>query len=61
MPSLVCEGGGLVCQSVGMVDLLSDHFDTKQLREIVDLPLMAIRLLLLQPSPSGHERSGVSC
>ena len=26
---LVSEGGGLVCESVGKADLLSDHFDIK--------------------------------
>ena len=36
---LVGEGGGLVCESVGIADLLSDHFDGKQPRETVDLPL----------------------
>ena len=36
---LVNEGGGLVCESVGKADLLSDHFDSKQSREAVDLPL----------------------
>ena len=36
---LVSEGGGLVCESVGKADLLSDHFDSKQSREAVDLPL----------------------
>ena len=39
MPPLVSEGGGLVCQSVGKADLLSDHFDSKQSREAFDLPL----------------------
>ena len=38
LPSLVIEGGGLVCESVGKADLLLDHFDTKQSREAVDLP-----------------------
>ena len=38
MPPLASEGGGLVCESVGMADL-SDHFDIKQSREAVDLPL----------------------
>ena len=28
-----------MCESVGNVDLLSDHFDGKQSRESVDLPL----------------------
>ena len=35
----LCEGGGLVCESVGKADLLLDHFDSKQSREAVDLPL----------------------
>ena len=39
LPSLVSEGGGLVCESVGNADLLSGHFDSKQSREAVDLPL----------------------
>ena len=39
MPLLVSEGGGLVCESVGKADLLLDHFDSKQSREAVDLPL----------------------
>ena len=36
---LVSEGGGLVCESVGKADLLSDHFDSMQFREAVDLLL----------------------
>ena len=39
MPLLVSQGGGLVCESVGKADLLSDHFDSKQSREAVYLPL----------------------
>ena len=39
LPPLVSEGGGLVCESVGKADLLSDHFDSKQSNEAVDLPL----------------------
>ena len=46
LPPLVNEGGGLVCESVGQADLLSDHFDSKQSREAVDLPLTR------HPSPS---------
>ena len=68
MPPLVSEGGGLVCESVGKADLLSDHFDSKQSREAVDLPLTChpspslttfafrsseVRLLLLDLDPSG--------
>ena len=45
-PPLVNDGGGLVCESVGKADLLSDHFDSKQSREAVDLPLTC------HPSPS---------
>ena len=39
LPPLVSEGGGLVCELVGKADLLSDHFNSKQSREAVDLPL----------------------
>ena len=39
LPLLVSESGGLVCGSVGKADLLSDHFDSKQSREAVELPL----------------------
>ena len=39
LPPLVSEGGRLVCESVGKADLLSDHFNSKQSREAVDLPL----------------------
>ena len=39
MPPLISEGGGLLCESVGKADLLSDHSDSKQSREAVDLPL----------------------
>ena len=45
MPPLVCEGSGLVCELIGKADLLSDHFDSKQSREAVDL------LLTCHPSP----------
>ena len=39
LPTLISEGGGLVCELVGKSDLPSDHFDSKQSREAVDLPL----------------------
>ena len=39
LPPHVSEGGGLVCGSVVIVDLLSNHFDSKQSREAVDLQL----------------------
>ena len=37
LPPLVSEGGGQVCEWVDKVELLSDHFDSKQSREAVDL------------------------
>ena len=37
------EGGGLVCESVGKADLMSDHFDSKPSREADDLPLTCHR------------------
>ena len=46
LPPLVSPGGGLVCESVGKADLLSDYFDSKQSRESVDL------LVTCHPSPS---------
>ena len=46
LPPLISEGGGLVCESVGKAGLLSDHFDSKQYREAVDLPPTC------HPSPS---------
>ena len=46
LPPLVSEGGGLVCDSVGKADQLSDHFDSKQSRKAVDLPLTC------HPAPS---------
>ena len=33
----------VVCESVGKADLLVDHFDSKQSREAVDLPLTCHR------------------
>ena len=46
LPLLVSEGSERVCESVGNAHLLSDHFDSKQSREAVDL------LLTCHPSPS---------
>ena len=61
LPLLVSEGGGLV-ESVDKADLLSDHFDSRQSREAVDLPLTChLSPIVLPPLPSGRERSGVSC
>ena len=38
-PLVISDDGGLVCESVDKADLLLDHFDSKQSREAVDLPL----------------------
>ena len=46
LPPLVGGGDGLVCESVGKADLLLDHFDGKQSKESVNLPLTC------HPSPS---------
>ena len=45
LPLLVGLGEGLVCESVEKADLLSDHFDSKQSRESVDL-LVTCHLLV---------------
>ena len=39
LPALVSKEWTGVCVSVGKADLLSDHFDSNQSREAVDLPL----------------------
>ena len=58
LPPLVSEGGGLVCESVGKADLLSDQFDSKLSREAVDLPLPCHTPLLCFAPPllSGRVR-----
>ena len=56
LPPLVGEGGGLVCEWVGRADLLSDHFDSKQSREAVDLRSLVIHLLVLPPLRLGRVR-----
>ena len=39
LPLLGGGGGGLVCESGGKADLLSDHFNGKQSMKYFDLPL----------------------
>ena len=56
LPPLISEGGGLVCESVGNADLQSDHFDSKQSREAVDLPLTCHSSPSLPPLCSGQAR-----
>ena len=46
LPPHIGGGGGLVWESVGKADLLSDHFDSKQSMEWVNPPLIC------HPSPS---------
>ena len=60
LPPLVGGGSGLVCESVGKADTVSDHFNGKQFRESADLPLIAIRFRDLPSFPSGRVWSGVS-
>ena len=58
-----------MCELIGKADLLSDHYDSKQSREAVDLPLTChpsesltsiafrsseVRLLLLDLDPYGR-------
>ena len=62
LPPLVNVGGGLVCEFVGKADLLSDHFDSKQSREAVDLPLTCHPCAVLTTFAfRSRERSDVSC
>ena len=72
LPPLVGEGGGQVCESVGKVDLMSNHFDSKQFCEDIDKPLTChpspglttfafrsseVMRLLLDLDPYGHTDS----
>ena len=61
LPPLVGASGGLVCESVGKADLLSDHFDSKQSGSLLIYRSLAIRLLVLSPLPSSRVRLDVSC
>ena len=61
LPPLVGGGGGLVCESVGKADLLSDHFDGNSPGSLLIFRSLAIHLRDLPPLPSGRVRSGVSC
>ena len=61
LPPLVSEGGGILCESAGKADLLSDHFDSKQSRGKLICRSLSIRHLDLPPLFSGRVRSGISC
>ena len=62
LPPLVGAGGGLECESVGKADLLSDHFDSKQSRESVDLDSVPAcwRQVNVTPIPKGSLSSSVA-
>ena len=54
-----------MCESVGKADLLSDHFDSKQSREFVDLPVTCHpcgvrRLLRLGSFPACWRQANVT-
>ena len=61
LPPLVGGGGGLVCESVGKADLLSDHFYGSSPGSLLICHSLAICLRNLPPLPSGRVRSCVSC
>ena len=46
---MIGGAGGLVCESVGKADLLSDNFDCKQSRESVYVPFTCHQHLVLSP------------
>ena len=61
LPPLVGPGWRLVCESVGKADLLSDHFDSRQSRESVNLLVTCHPSPSLITLPSGQMRLNVSC
>ena len=56
LPPLVSEGGGLVCESVGKADLLSDHFDSNSPGRLLIYCSLVIHLLVLPPLHLGRVR-----
>ena len=46
LPLLVDGDGALICESVGKADLFSDHFDSMQSLDSVDLPVTCHRFPL---------------
>ena len=56
LPPLLSEGGGLVCQSVGKADLLSEHFDRESPGSLLICRPLVIHLLALPPLRSGRVR-----
>ena len=60
LPPLDSKGGRMVCESIGKVDLLSDHFENKQSREAVHLPLTCHPCPSLTTFAFCRERLGIS-
>ena len=56
LPPLVGEGDGLVCESVGKADLLSDHLTATSPGRLLICRSLTIRLLVLPPLHSGRVR-----
>ena len=57
LPPIFSESGGLVCESVGKADLLSDHFESSSpAMEADDLPLTCHPSPSLTPLRSGRVR-----
>ena len=56
LPLLVSEGGGLVCESVGKADLLSDHLTASSPGRLLIYHSLVIHLLVLPPLRSGLVR-----
>ena len=61
LPKLISAFGGLVCESVGKADLLSDHFDSKQFRQAVDLQLTCHLSPSLTTFAFRSREVGISC
>ena len=49
LPPLVSEGGGLVCESVGKADLLSDHLTASSPGRMLIYRSLVIHLQVLPP------------
>ena len=56
LPPLGSEGGGLVCESVGEADLLSDHLTASSPGRLLIYRSLVIHLLVLPPLRFGRVR-----
>ena len=61
LPPLISEGVGLVCESVGKADLLSDHLTASSPGRLFIYHSLVIHLLVLPPLRLDRVRRGVSC